>query len=148
MSKPTPDKGKTTSGAKPATSSKAAKAGKGGYFVAAGENIRSNGVSFGEGKPITQADLAYEGNDGKAGFQRLIDSGKVTGEPLDPDAPPSTDGEPIGGAGPSAAQIAAAELGNDPGAKDVVDAALKGDAAAFTEAAEADSTPPTTAGQE
>ena len=142
MSKATPGKGPTTSGGKGGTKAPdKAKAGKGGYFVGPGTTILANGKTFNEGDPITQADLSHEDNDGAKDLQRKLDSGKIVGEA--PDLEAGSGEKTIGGAGPSAAQITAAETGNDAGAAAVVAAAQTGDAEAFTAAAEAGSTPPT-----
>ena len=116
---------------------------KEGHVVAPGHSFQSKGGHIGAGSAVT-ADNFKTAKDpsGKTEFKRQLDKGAIVlGKVRTSD---DFDGERAGGgtidnggadgAGPSAAQIAAAEAGNDPGAAAVVDAALSGTPGELAEA--------------
>lgn len=112
-------------------------ASKGTHQVAEGHRISLKGKTHEAGHRVSAADFITKRDpDGKAGLQRLVDGGelvKASGKAA------KDEGERAGGglldegggtgAGPSAAQIQAADTGNDPAAAAVVDAALSGSVA-------------------
>lgn len=111
---------------------KGAISNKGTHVVTAGNRIGVGNRFLLEGDRLSAADLAHSGDpDGKKGLQRLIDGKEVekykaTGKDDDAGDVPETSQTTGNGAGPSAAQLIAAETGNDPAAAAVVDAALTG----------------------
>ena len=148
MSKATPGKG--------AASKTAAAGGKGGgrtaklvkgHFVTEGNTVRAGGKDYGPGSEITKGMLEGKRDpDGSVTLQRLVDGGELAeGEQEDRAGGGLLEAGGATGAGPSTAQITAAQTGNDAGATAVVDAALSGSKAEFTAAAEADSSTPTDA---
>jgi hypothetical protein len=111
---------------------KGAISNKGTHVVTAGNRIGIGNRMLVEGDRLSASDLANsEDADGKKGLQRLIDGKEVekykaTAKDDDAGDVPETSQTTGNGAGPSAAQIIAADNGNDPAAAAVVDAALTG----------------------
>lgn len=149
MTKSNPADDKGAKGAK-ATTDKAAAApsGKPTHQVTEGTQISIRGVLYGAGHRVSAADFVTKRDpDGKVGLQRLVDGGelaklggkatKVEEEDDDAKRAALTDSANTG-AGPSAAQIAAAEAGNDPAATAVVEASLSGTTAELEAAANPD----------
>lgn len=148
MTKSNPADDKGAKGAK-ATTDKAAAApsGKPTHQVTEGTQISIRGVLYGAGHRVSAADFVTKRDpDGKAGLQRLVDGGELAKlggkaakveEEDDAKRAALTDSA-NNGAGPSAAQIAAAEAGNDPAATSVVKALLSATTAELEAAANPD----------
>lgn len=124
----------------------ATSAGKGPHVVGAGHRISVGGKILEEGARVSASDFITKRDaDGKAGLQRLVDGGELTKAS---GKAGKDDGERAGGgdlengggtgAGPSAAQLIAAETGDDPGAAAVTEAALTGTVADLEKANDAD----------
>ncbi len=114
---------------KPAAQTKASK----GYVVAEGHAFHGRDGRIEAGTAVTAADLKSKLDPtGAKEFQRQIDKGALipgTGKAKASDERAGggvIDNGGATGAGPSAAQILAAETGNDPDAAAVVDATLAG----------------------
>ena len=113
---------------------KGAISNKGTHVVTAGNRIGVGTRFLLEGDRLSAADLAHSGDpDGKKGLQRLIDGKEVekySAKGATDDAETAiTETTVNNGAGPSGAQLIAADAGNDPAAAAVVDATLTGTAA-------------------
>lgn len=117
-------------------------AGKSTHTIATGHRLSIGSKTREEGYGVSAADFATASDpDGSVGLQRLVDSGAVLAGSKAGD---KAEGDRAGGgvierggatgAGPSAAQIIAADAG-DEGSQAVVAAALGGTEAEFTAAA-------------
>jgi hypothetical protein len=123
----------------------------GTHRITAGNRVSIGGRFRTHPHQVNAADFASKRDpDGSKTLQRLLDGGELeatggkgkTGDDAERAGGGLLEAGGAAGAGPSGAQILAAETGEDPGATAVVAAALIGSKADFTAAAEADSTPP------
>ena len=132
------DKAQTSTKAAETTKAAAAPQGaasKGTHEVAEGHQISLKGKIYGAGHRVSAGDFANKADpEGKKGLQRLVDGGelvKASGKASDKASDERAGGGVVEGggatgAGPSGAQIIAANTGNDPAAATVVAAALGG----------------------